>query len=87
LTIAVRQVTEELADLIETLAFTVGEEVGIAGYLRLHAGAAKFFHGNFLAEHGLHHFRAGDEHFGNLVDYENEVGQRRRIHGAAGARP
>ena len=84
--VAVRQETDKLADLLEAFLLAVGKEVGIAGDLRLNAGAAKFFHRDFFAKHRLHDFRPGDEHLGNLVDDEDEIGQRRRIDGAAGAR-
>ena len=40
---------------------------------------------DFLAGHGLDHFRAGDEHVRGLFDHEDEVGHRRRVDGAAGA--
>ena len=50
-------------------------------------GAAELLFGDFFMRHGLDHVRPGDEHVGGLVDHENEVGDRRRIDRAAGARP
>ena len=87
LPVAVGQEADQLADLLEAFLLALGEEVGIAGDLRLHAGAAELLHRDFLAEHRLDDFRPGDEHLGDLVDDEDEVGQRRRIDGAAGAGP
>ena len=61
--------------------------MGITGRFGLHAGATEVFHRDFLAKDGLHNLRPGDEHLRNVVDDEDEVGQRGRIHGTAGTRP
>ena len=65
--------------------FALGVEVGVAGDLGLHAGAAQVLHRDLLAQHGLDDLGAGDEHLGDLVDHEDEVGQGRGVDGAAGA--
>ena len=50
-------------------------------------GAAELLRGDHLVGHGLHHVRAGDEHVARVAHHEDEVGHRRRIDVAAGARP
>ena len=49
-------------------------------------GAAELLGGHGLVGDGLHHVRAGDEHVGGVAHHEDEVGHRRRIDVAAGAR-
>ncbi len=48
--------------------------------------AAEFLHADVFAGDGLDDVRAGDEHLAGLVDHDDEVGQRRGIHGTAGGR-
>ena len=42
---------------------------------------------DLLARHRLDDVGAGDEHVRRALDHEDEVGDRGRVHGAAGARP
>ena len=51
----------------------------------VHGGAADLLHRDALARHRLDHLRAGDEHL-RVPRHDDEVHQRRRIGGAAGAR-
>ena len=48
--------------------------------------AAELLERRLLAGHGLHHVWPGDEHVARLLDHEDEVRHRRRVHGAARAR-
>ncbi len=52
----------------------------------MHRGAAELFGGHDFIGHGLHHVGAGDEHVAGVLHHEDEVGHRRRIDVAAGAR-
>ncbi len=49
--------------------------------------SAQHLEGDVLASYRTHDIRSGDEHVRGLLDHEDEVGERRRVHGAAGARP
>ena len=61
--------------------------VGDARLRRVRDGASQLFVSDRFVRHGLHHFRTGDVHVRTVVDHEDEIGHRRRIDGAAGARP
>ena len=52
----------------------------------MNRGAAELFGGDDLVGDGLHHVRAGDEHVARVAHHEDEIGHRRRIDVAAGAR-
>ena len=52
----------------------------------MHRGAAELFGGDDLVGHRLHHVGAGDEHVARVAHHEDEIGHRRRIDIAAGAR-
>ena len=49
-------------------------------------GAAEFVLGDFFVGHGLDDFRPGDEHVRSVLHHQDEVGHRRGINRAAGAR-
>ena len=53
---------------------------------RVGHGTAEEFRIDFLVGHGLHDVRTGDEHVARVLDHDGEVGHRRRVDGAAGAR-
>ena len=57
-----------------------------AGGSVVHVAAAKLFEVDLLARDNADHFRARDEHVALAGDYEYEVGDRRRVDGAARAR-
>ena len=63
------------------------QEVRHAGRGVVHVAAAELVEGHVLAGHDADHLGAGDEHVAVPVDHEDEVGDGRRVHGAAGARP
>ena len=50
-------------------------------------GAAEFFLGDFFVSNGFYDIGTGNEHVAGLFDHYNEVGDGRRVHCAAGARP
>lgn len=52
----------------------------------MHDSAAEFFGCHRLVGHGFHHIGTGDEHVGGITHHEDEIGHRRRIDVAAGAR-
>ena len=54
---------------------------------RMRDGTAQLLVRHILARYGLDDIGAGDEHLRRAVRHEDEVGQRRRIHRAASARP
>ena len=53
----------------------------------MHGSAAELLGGDDLVGHRLHHVRAGDEHVARVAHHEDEIGHRRRVDVAAGARP
>ncbi|KAF5039584.1 hypothetical protein DSECCO2_542450 [anaerobic digester metagenome] len=74
-------------NLLKTFLFALGKEMCVAGYFTLNTCASEFFHRNFFTKYGFYHFRAGDKHLGYFIYHKNKVGQCRRIHCPAGARP
>ena len=48
--------------------------------------SAELLLGDLLVGHRLHHVRPGDEHVRRVLHHEDEVGHRRRVDGASGAR-
>ena len=53
----------------------------------MNRGAAELLGGDRLVGDGFHHIGAGDEHVAGVAHHEDEIGHRRRIDVAAGARP
>ena len=53
----------------------------------MHVRAAELVEGHVLVRHGLHDVRAGHEHVRRVAHHRDEVGDRGRVHRAAGARP
>ena len=60
-------------------------EVRDAAHRVVRHRAAELFLRDLLVRHGLDHVRAGHEHVARAFDHDVEVGDRRRVHGAAGA--
>ena len=56
------------------------------GFVVRHRAAELLFRDVFVRDR-LDHVRPGDEHVGSLVHHQNEIGDGRRIHRAARARP
>ena len=48
-------------------------------------GSAQILHADLLSQDRLDDLRAGDEHLGDLVDDENEIGQGGGVDRASGA--
>src|SRR5579863_2629997 len=63
------------------------EKVRYAGGFVVRDGTAELVFGDVFHGHGLDHVGAGDENVRSFVDHEHEVGDGRRIHSAARARP
>ena len=82
-----RQEVDQPAHLQQRLEVVVIGAVGDARLARMHRGAAELLGGDHLVGDGLHHVGAGDEHVARVAHHEDEVGHRRRIDVAAGARP
>ena len=61
-------------------------EVRDAALLVVRHRAAEVFLGDVLVRHGLDHVGAGHEHVARLLHHHDEVGDRRRVDRAAGAR-
>ena len=81
-----RQEVDQPAHLQQTLDVVVEGAVGDARLGGVHRGAAQFLGGDHLVGDGLHHIGAGDEHVARVAHHEDEIGHRRRIDVAAGAR-
>ena len=58
-----------------------------AARLVVRLGAAELLFRHFLVRHRPQHVRAGHEHVARVLDHDVEVGNRRRVDGAAGAGP
>ena len=82
-----RQEVDQPAHLQQRLDVVVVGAVGDRGAGGVDLRAAEFLGGHRLVGHRLHHVRAGDEHVARVAHHEDEVGHRRRIDVAAGARP
>src|SRR5262245_59440669 len=61
------------------------DEMGHAASAVMSQSAAEFFFGHLFVRDSFDDVRAGDEHVAGFVHHDDEVGNRRRIHGAAGA--
>ena len=75
---------EERADVVERILFVFGEVVRDARAGVVRVGAAELLHADVLAGDRLDDVGAGDEHLAGLVDHDDEVGERGRVHRAAG---
>ena len=84
--IVLRDEREQAPGLLVHLVFVGGDEVVDAGLRRVRHRAAQLFEGNVLTGDGLDDLGAGDEHLRDAFDHDREVGDRRRVHRAAGAR-
>ncbi len=81
-----RQKIDQPPHLEQRLDVVVIGAVGDRRFGGVDGGAAELLGGDRLVGDGLHHIRAGDEHVGGVAHHEDEVGHRRRIDVAAGAR-
>ncbi len=84
-TVVERQVVVEAAQHQQRFHIVLKCQIGHAAFSGVADGAAELFSGHVFVRHGFHHFRAGDEHVGAVLDHEDEVGHGGRVHRAAGA--
>ncbi len=77
---------EQLASQPEAFAIVVHREVRHTTRRVVRHRAAELFLRDFLVGHRLEHVGAGDEHVARVLHHDREVGDRRRVDGAAGAR-
>ena len=82
-----RQVGQQLAGELQAVVLVFGLVVRHPGLGVVRVRAAEFLEADLLAGHRLDHVRSGDEHVRGLVHHQREVGDRRRVHRAARARP
>ena len=85
--VVLRQEREQVARVVDQRLLVVGDEVGDAGALRVGVGPAQILEADLLAGHGAHDLGPGDEHVRGEPRHQHEVGHRRRVDGAARARP
>ena len=86
LAVVLRQEAEQVARVLERRLLVVRGQVRDAGLDRVRVGAAELLERHLLPRHGLHHVGAGDEHERRALHHQDEVRDRRRVDGAAGAR-
>ena len=80
-----RQEGQEVLDEGDGVLVVFGDEVGVAADRGVHFGAADLGHGRGAAGDGLDDFGAGEEHLRVLARHDDEVHQRGRVGGTAGA--
>ena len=83
--VVLRHIGNELADQRDALLLGIYGELRHARFGGVHRGASQLLLRHVLARHGLHDLRAREEHVRRLLLHDDEVGQRGRIDGAAGA--
>ncbi|MPM58240.1 hypothetical protein SDC9_105071 [bioreactor metagenome] len=86
LEVVLRQVGDQLADVLESVGLIDRQIVGVARLGVVGTATAEFLHRDVLAGHRADDLGAGDEHLTGLVDHDDEVGECRRIDVAAGSR-
>ena len=77
---------KELADRGDRGRLRVVDEVRDTRRAAVRVGAAQLLHRHVFVRHRLHDVRPGDEHVRRAARHEDEIGDRRRVHRAAGAR-
>ena len=82
-----RHERQQVANQRQALAIVVGREVRDAARRVVRHRAAELFLGHLLVRDRLDHVGAGHEHVARVLHHDDEVGDRRRVDGAAGARP
>ena len=75
----------QAADAPERVDVVLAGEVGHARDLAVGRGPAEPLHRHVLMRHGADDLGAGDEHVARALRHEHEIGDRRRVHRAAGA--
>src|SRR5690606_31078486 len=84
--VVARQVGQQRLHPVDRVLLVGGQVVRVAGAGVVGTGAAELLEADLLAGHRLDHVRPGDEHVAGPVDHDGEVGDRRRVDRAAGAR-
>jgi hypothetical protein len=79
------QVRQQLAQRPNAGAIVRSREMRDAAHFRVRSRAPEVFLCHLLVRDRLDHVRTGDEHVGALLDHEDEVGDGRAVHRAAGA--
>ena len=87
LEVVLGQEREQVARVLEHRLLVGRGEMRDAGLLGVRRRAAELLLRHLLARHRLHDVGAGDEHVRAALGHQDEVGDRRRVDGAAGARP
>ena len=85
--IVLRQVRQQCARRVERARLVRRREMRDATPRGVRRRAAQEFGVDVFMRHGLHDARPGDEHVARALDHDREVGDRRRVDRAAGARP
>ena len=85
--VVARHEREQVADERQALAVVVGREMRHAAGRVVRHRAAELLLRHFLVRDRLQHVGAGHEHVARVLHHDDEVGDRRRVDGAAGARP
>ena len=78
---------QEVARVLDARLLVRGDEVRDSRLRRVRGGAAEVLEADVLAGDRLHHVGAGDEHVRRPLGHQDEVGDRRRVDGAACAGP
>ena len=78
---------DQLADHQQQLFFALRGNMRHAAFPGVGLRSAQSFFGHFFVGHGLDDVRSGDEHVAVRRYHEDEIGDRRRIHGSARAGP
>ena len=81
-----RQEREQAPHFEQRVLFVLDGEVRDAAARGVRDGAAQLLVRDVFAGDGLDDVRAGDEHLRRALRHEDEVGERGRVDGAAGAR-
>ncbi len=76
-----RQIIDEAAQHQQRIDIIFESEVGDAGLGVVRHRTTEFLRCDFFVRHRLDHIRAGHEHVRGVLDHEDEVGHRWRIHG------
>ena len=87
LEIVLRQIRKQRARERVEFVFVGRYEVRDAAARGVRRRSAKFFERDVFAGDRLDDLGSGDEHLRDLVGHDHEIGDRRRVDGAAGARP
>ena len=80
------QVGEHGSCVVDRVGFVFAQIVRHSGGGVVHIAATEIVHADHFAGGRFDHVRTGDEHVGVLAGHDDQVGQRRAVHGSARAR-